>query len=92
MRLSGTKAGNRCGVRSEAIGRMTSCVTAPVRSSQRKRVLSDETSRFIDAAPIPPCSVRSMIHSRTWSVVTLRGSNEASSQSSHAMNRSMSRR
>ncbi len=58
MRLSGTKAGSRCEVRSEGIGCTTSRPTAPVRSSQRNSARSDEISRFIEAALTRPVSVR----------------------------------
>ena len=86
MRLSGMKAGRRREVLSEGIVRQMSFSMAPVRSSHRKRVRIEAISRFIDAAPILPSSVRWMIHSRTWSAVMLRGSERASSKSSHARN------
>ena len=90
MRLSGTKAGRRREVFSDATGAATSRLTTPVRSSQRNSDRSDDISRFIEAALRRPSSVRKMIHSRMSSVVTRRRSESVSLIPNHARNSSMS--
>ena len=66
------------------------CVTTRRMRSQRKKERSDETSRFIDAAPMPPSSVRWRIHARMSSVVAVCNPAGVSGIPDHARNCSTS--